>query len=153
MHWHRSRQSFTNPRTFVHVIFELVYYRGTYRSVSTEDDSDDTICYRMPIHVKCHHYRSGSITNLPIQCQSFTNKLPILANPDPNRSDNAGRAEETSTIRMILVSARDGYPTLSRISAIHQSSVDSMSILYQYRLTIDWHIGRLTMIGVGLTDC
>ena len=109
-----------------------------------EDDSDDTICYRMP--------------PLPIRIRykftkPITNKLQILANPDPIRSDKAGRAEETSTIRMILVSARDGYSTLSRISAIHQSSVDSMSILYQYRLTIDWHIGRLTMIGVGLADC
>jgi hypothetical protein len=87
-HWHASRQSFTyrrpvahittNRKTFVHVTRELVYYRGTYRSVWTEDDSDTAksiqcqlIGYQMPVHLQ------SSANPLPILCQSDVNPVPI----------------------------------------------------------------------------
>ena len=56
-----SCQSFTNRRTFVQVIFELVYYTGTYRSVSTEDNSVQ------PTH------RPSDANPTSILCQCFAN--------------------------------------------------------------------------------
>ena len=58
-----------------------MYYRGTYRSVSTEDDSDSrfqSIFNPLPIRFK-------SVTNpLPILCQSNANPVSIHAKPRPS---------------------------------------------------------------------
>ena len=69
-----------------------MYYRGTYRSVSTEDDSDDTICQSIALilPILCqsipilNQYQSWA--NILIHYQ-FVNSMPILVHQiKPKRS-------------------------------------------------------------------
>ena len=105
-HRHRSRQSSANRRTFVHVIFELVYYRGIYQSVSTDANAmsiksqSSTIECQSCANLKPNHKYAMRIPSesdvnpmrqsdanqvsahsnrIPILCQYDINSLPICA--------------------------------------------------------------------------
>ena len=121
-HRHRSRQSSANRRTFVHVIFELVYYRGTYRSVSTEDDfrARDTAWVwtnATPIEPLQRHSSQSCANLMSIQCQSSANLMSI------HHQSEVDRAQTHPNLVPI--------PT-TRASSIHwQSSANPAQIHFQ----------------------
>ena len=127
-------QSCTNRRTFARVTIELVYYTVRPKCLDGGRFRQSNIL----LHVKCHQDRSGSITNLPIQCQSFTNKLPILSNLHQIRtvrcqSCTNRRTFARVTIELVCYTARpkclDGarFCHSTNMSSLGQNS-NSMSI-------------------------
>ena len=138
-HRHRSRQSSANRRTFVHVIFELVYYRGIYQSVSTEDDSDTAKSVRpsganpLPIHRQysanavqtwCH----SNANAMSIKSQSSTIECQSCANLKPNHKYAMRIPSESDVNPMRQSDANQVSAHSNRIPILCQYDINSLPI-------------------------
>ena len=114
---HLSMQHQSSPidchsvRTLYTDLMELVLY-GTYRSVSTEDESDtnDT------------GHSQWNVTQA-----SIINPLPIHANPGSTRTDIVEIPDGTSITGIMLVSARDDYRASRIIVCTNQLRLGRLS--------------------------